>query len=132
MQSYKQCVNFPGGTSGKQTNKEKKKLACQRRRLKRPKFDPWVRKMLWRGTREPPPFMHIGMCVLSHFSHVPLLVIPRTVAHLVPLSMKFSKHEYWSGLPLAGDLPDSGIQPTSLASLALAGGFFTILPPGKP
>ena len=42
--------------------------------------------------------------------------------------MRFSRQEYWSGLPRPppGDLPDPGIKPTSLGSLALAGGFFTI------
>ena len=42
--------------------------------------------------------------------------------------------EYWSGLPFPtpGDLPDSGIKPTSPESPALAGGFFTTAPPGKP
>ena len=44
--------------------------------------------------------------------------------------MGFSRQEYWSGLP--GDLPDPGVEPTSLASPALAGGFFTTEPPGKP
>ena len=41
--------------------------------------------------------------------------------------MEFSRQEYWSGLPfpLPGDLPDPGIEPESLASPALAGGFFT-------
>ena len=44
-----------------------------------------------------------------------------------PLSMGFSRQEYWSGLPCPppGDLPDPGIEPTSLMSPALAGGFFT-------
>ena len=47
------------------------------------------------------------------------------------LSMGFSRQEYWSGLPFPppGDLPDPGIEP---ASPALAGGFFTNEPPGKP
>ena len=42
--------------------------------------------------------------------------------------------EYWSGLPFPppGDLPDPGIEPMSLASLVLAGGFFTAVPPRKP
>ena len=41
--------------------------------------------------------------------------------------MEFSRPEYWSGLPLpsAGDLPHPGIEPTSLMSPTLAGGFFT-------
>ena len=52
---------------------------------------------------------------------------PMAVAHQAPLSMGFSRQEYWSGLPcpLAGDLPDTGVEPTSLTSPALAGGFFT-------
>ena len=50
-----------------------------------------------------------------------------------PLSMGFSRQEYWSGLPFPtpGDLPDSGIEPVSLASPALAGRFFTTVPPEK-
>ena len=49
-----------------------------------------------------------------------------TVACQVPLSMGFSRQEYWSGLPFPSlaDLPDPGIEPTSLMSPALAGGFF--------
>jgi len=41
--------------------------------------------------------------------------------------MEFSRQEYWSGLPFPspGDHPDPGIEPTSFASSALAGGFFT-------
>ena len=58
----------------------------------------------------------------------------RTVAGQAPLSMEFSRQEYWSGLlcPPPGDLPDPGIKPMSPASPALAGGFFTTEPPGKP
>ena len=54
-----------------------------------------------------------------------------TVARQAPLSMGFSRQEYWSGLPflLPGDLPHPGIKPTSPA---LADGFFTPEPPGKP
>ena len=50
-----------------------------------------------------------------------------TVARQAPLSMGFSRQEYWSGLPFPppGDLPDPGIKPESLMSPALAGGFFT-------
>ena len=53
---------------------------------------------------------------------------PWTVACQVPLSMEFSRQEYWNGLPFPspGDLPDPGIEPVSLA---LAGGFFTTAPP---
>ena len=59
---------------------------------------------------------------------------PWTVAHQAPLSMGFSKQEYWSGLPfpLPEDLPDPGIKPMSLESPALEDGFSTAEPPGKP
>ena len=53
--------------------------------------------------------------------------IPWSVAHQVPLSMGFCRQECWSGLPYPPprDLPDPGIEPTSLMSPALAGMFFT-------
>ena len=49
------------------------------------------------------------------------------IAHQAPLSMGFSKQDYWGGLscPPPGDLPHPGIEPTSLMSAALADGFFT-------
>ena len=58
-------------------------------------------------------------------------VTPWTVAHQSPLSMGFPRQDYWSGLPFSspGDLPYPGIKPESPA---LAGGFFTAEPPGKP
>ena len=48
--------------------------------------------------------------------------------------MRFSRQEYWSGLPFPspGDLPNPGIKPVSLTSPILAGGVFTTAPPGKP
>ena len=66
-------------------------------------------------------------CVLSHFSRAQLFADLRTMACWAPLSMGFSRQDYWSGLPCPppGDLPDPGIEPTSLRSPALAGGFFT-------
>ena len=56
------------------------------------------------------------------------------IVQQAPLSMRFPKQEYWSGLPFPapGDLPNPGIKPASLASPALAGRFFTTVPPGKP
>ena len=67
-----------------------------------------------------------SMChaVPSHFSHVWLLVTLWTVACQAPLSMGFSKQEYWSGLscPPPGDIPDPGIKATSSA---MAGRFCT-------
>ena len=70
----------------------------------------------------------------SLLSHVWLFATPWTVALKASRSMEFSRQEYWSGLPYPppGDLPDLGIEPMSPASLALAGGFFTTEPPGKP
>ena len=67
-------------------------------------------------------------------SHVQLFMTPWTIACQAPLSMGFSRQEYWSGLPCPppGDLPNPGIEPTPPQSPALAGGFFTIAPPGKP
>ena len=60
-------------------------------------------------------------------SRVQFFVIPWTVARQAPLSMGFSRQEYWSGLPFSppGDLPDLGVEPTSPVSPALASGFFT-------
>ena len=51
-----------------------------------------------------------------------------------PLSMGFSRQEYWNKLPFPspGDLPDPGIEPVSPGSPALAGKFLTNVPPGKP
>ena len=49
------------------------------------------------------------------------------IACQAPLSVGFSRQEYWNGLPcpLPGDLPDPGIKPSSLTSPELAGGFYT-------
>ena len=59
--------------------------------------------------------------------HVQLFGTLWTVAHQAPLSMGFSRQEYWSGLPCLspGDLPDPGIKAASLMSPPLAGSFFT-------
>ena len=55
----------------------------------------------------------------------------QNVAYQAPLSVELPRQEYWSPLPFPspGDLPDPGIE---CVSPALAGGFFTIAPPGKP
>ena len=61
---------------------------------------------------------HLLLCaVLNHFNHVPLFAILWTVTHQVPLSMRFSKQGYWSGLPCLplGNLPNPGIEPMSPA-----------------
>ena len=73
-------------------------------------------------------------CILSHFNHIWLFVILWTVACQAPLSMGFSRQEYWSGLPCppAGDLPDPGIEPMCLTSPALVANSLPLEPPGKP
>ena len=55
-----------------------------------------------------------------------LCATPWTVAHQAPLSMGFSRQEYWSGLPFPppGDLPDPRLKPTSNASPALTGSLY--------
>ena len=68
--------------------------------------------------------------LLRHFSCVQLCTLCNTidcVPHQPPLSMRFFRQEYWSGLlcPPPRDLPNPGIKPTSLMSPGLAGGFFT-------
>ena len=64
------------------------------------------------------------------WSRVRLFATPWTVAHQAPLSMGFSRQEYWSGLPFPspGDLPNPGIEPRSPAMQADA---LTSEPPGK-
>ena len=61
------------------------------------------------------------LCALSGFSGVLLFVIPWTVAHQAPLSIGFSRQEYWSGwpCPFPGYLPNPGIEPGSLTSPAV-------------
>ena len=65
--------------------------------------------------------------MLSRFSHVWLFAPLWTIASQAPLSMGFSRQEYWSGLPFppARHLPDPGIEPASPVSPALGGRFFT-------
>ena len=77
----------------------------------------------------------LAVCVHTQsLSHVRLLAIPWTVAREASVYLGFSRPEYQSGLPFPtpGDLPDSGIEPVSPASLASAGRFFTTTPLRKP
>ena len=72
--------------------------------------------------------MYVSVCMLNR---VQLFATPWTVTCQAPLSMGFSRQEYWSGLPLPspGDLPDPGIEwesPALEADSLLSG------PPGKP
>ena len=79
-------------------------------------------------------FVSRAICCAYLLSRIWLFATPWTVTCQVPLSVEFCKQEYCSGLPLplGEKLPDSGIKPVSLASPALAGGFFTAAPSGKP
>ena len=63
----------------------------------------------------------------SLFSPVQFFATLWTVACQAPLSVGFYWQEYWSGLPFPapGDIPNPGMEPASLISSALAGGFFT-------
>ena len=76
-------------------------------------------------------FLNSSACMLGHPVMSDSVEIPWTAALQAPLSMGFSRQEYWSGLPYPtpGDLPHPGIEPSSPA---LAGKFFTTGPPGKP
>ena len=73
----------------------------------------------------------IKKSVYYSLNHVRLLVTPWTVAHQAPLSMEFSRQEYWSGFPFLspGDLTDPGVKPGSPAFQADS---LPPEPPGKP
>ena len=74
-------------------------------------------------------------CVYEHvLSSVQLFSTPWTVSCQAPLSMKFSRQEYWNGLPFPppGDLPDPGMEPTALGSPILSGGLCQLLHLGSP
>ena len=77
-------------------------------------------------------YLHAAWMIIS-FSRDWLFVTLGTVAQWAHVSLGFSRKEDWSGLPcpLPGDLPDPGVELTSLTSPALAGGFLTTEPPGK-
>ena len=85
-----------------------------------------------------PNNLYLGQCLFllliswwKSLSCVWLFVTPWTVAHEFPLSMGFSRQEYWSGLPCPppGNLPDPGIEPKSPA---LRTDSLPSEPPGKP
>ena len=59
--------------------------------------------------------LHLHACMLSCFSRVQVFVTPWTTVCQPPLSMGFSRQEYWSGLPgrPPGDLPDPGMERVS-------------------
>ena len=69
--------------------------------------------------------------IVKLLNRVQLFVTPWAVAHQAPMSVEFSRQEYWSGLPCPspGDLPDPGIEPVSPA---LQADSLPSEPPGKP
>ena len=124
-------IGLPWWLSGREST-------CQ---FRRHRLDSCVRKIPWRKKWQPtrvflPRKSHeqrnfgncssLYVCMLSHFCRVQLFATLWTVAHQAPLSMGFSRQEYWSGLlcPPPGDLPDQGIESWSPASPTLANVFF--------
>ena len=71
--------------------------------------------------------MCVCVCVCACALSCVQLCNPMDCSRQAPLSMEFSRQEYWSGLPFPthGDLSDPGIKPECFASPALAGRFFT-------
>ena len=88
-------------------------------------------EQLSRETQEKHSMKWMDSLCAQSLSHVQLSAAPWTVANQAHLSMGFSRQEYWTELPCPppGVLPNPRIEPTSPA---LAGGFFTTEPPGKP
>ena len=76
----------------------------------------------------------VCVCILSCFSHVCLFATLWTVACQAPLSMGFSRQEFWSGLLCSppGDLPNPGIDSHLLCLLHWLVGSLPLAPPGKP
>ena len=90
--------------------------------------------MFYRSCVEHSSLEHSAACVLSCFSCVWLSVTPWTVAHQTPLSMRFLRQEYWSGLPCfpPGDLLDPGIELASLVYLHWEVSSLPLAPLGRP
>ena len=88
----------------------------------------------WSYCTSTPPLWLCVCCVLSCFCCVWLFVSPWTEAHQPPLSMAFSRQEYWSGLPCPppGGLPHPRVQPAPFMSPASQAGTLPLVPPGKP
>ena len=85
----------------------------------------WAIPLVWLTLAQQQQRATVGLACMP--SHVWLFAIPWIVACQAPLSMGFSRQEYWSGLPCPppGDIPNLGTEPKSLMSLAFAGGFCT-------
>ena len=93
-----------------------------------PSTDEWTRRysiyIQWNITQS-------SVSSVQSLSHVQLFATPWTVAHQAPLSMEFSRPEYWSGFPVhsPGDLPDPGTEPQSPA---LQADFYHLSHQGSP
>ena len=84
----------------------------------------WVTELNWTECHSKLKRLNYLSCAQS-LSHR-LFATPWTITWKAPLSMRFPRQEYWSGLPFSpSDLSDPGIKPESLVYPALAGGFFT-------
>ena len=105
---------------GQRGQKKKKKMGKKKKRCQE------------REVHNSVPSVHA--CMPNHFSRVWLFVTPWTVACWVPLSMGFSRQEYWSGLllPSPGDFPDLGIEPMSPAAPALQADSLPLSYQGSP
>ena len=85
------------------------------------------------GKSKPTLCLDLALFVHAKVSCVLFFVILWTVACQAPLSMGFSRQEYWSGLPFLplGDLLNPGIEPMSLMSLHWQADSLPLAPPGK-
>ena len=74
-------------------------------------------------------FLRSGASSFAQLCQTPCDPWTVALAGQAPLSTGLPRQEHWSGLPCPspGGLPDPGIEPASLASPALAGGFFTVI-----
>ena len=91
----------------------------------------WVTMPSSRASSWPRDWTQVIWSEVKPLRCVQLFAIPWTVAYTAPLSMEFSRQEYWSGLPFPspGDLPDPGIE---ARSPALQADTLPSEPPGKP
>ena len=103
-QEYWSGLSFPipGGSSLPKDQTQVSDITCIGKSGSLPPVPP--------GKPKPLAFLCLCACVLSCFSHVQLLAALWTIACQAPLTMEFSRQEYWSGLPSPspGDLPNSG------------------------
>ena len=116
--------SYGHGNADKEADKDREFLS----------WGPWDHSRVNLGYPETPPILsHLkktfaAVAAVQSLNCVWLFVTPWTVTHQAPLSMGFSRQEYWRGLPSPEDLPDPGIEPGSPTLQADA---FTSEPPGS-